>query len=354
MSVQYLSHFDPMVELNFILERRFARTPDIPNSVPRICESLSSKYSIPLEVLTELAAPAQALEADVLSPLENRKELLGPFFQPDSAHDNRLIWAFFHLIHEGEDQDLPSTDTLRHLITLTLNCDPGIPQEVQDFESLLQFLTVYPCSQQTKWVCSQLWRDPQFHLDRYRELLDLCTPVIRRHGAAMQSAFDATAAQVRQDLSTDAPEYLRQIGMEHVEGDPLVVCPSAGFFNGIGLIWDQVRPQSPVYFVSGTCHHQLGQLIRQYSDNSEYLSDRLKSISDKRRLDIIKLLKNGPLCGQDLAERIGLSPATISHHMNSLVTAGFISMDKQGTRVSYSINGKYVDTFLQNLSNTLR
>ena len=48
-----------------------------------------------------------------------------------------------------------------------------------------------------------------------------------------------------------------------------------------------------------------------------------------------------------------LSPATISHHMNSLVTAGFISMDKQGTRVSYSVNQKYVDAFLQNLGNTL-
>ena len=39
--------------------------------------------------------------------------------------------------------------------------------------------------------------------------------------------------------------------------------------------------------------------------------------------------------------------------MNSLVTAGFISMDKQGTRVSYSVNQKYVDAFLQNLGNTL-
>ena len=98
---------------------------------------------------------------------------------------------------------------------------------------------------------------------------------------------------------------------------------------------------------------QLGQLVRRYSDNTEYLSDRLKAISDKRRLDIIKLLKSSPLCGQDLAEHIGLSPATISHHMNSLVTAGFISMDKQGTRVSYSVNQKYVDAFLQNLGNTL-
>ena len=42
--------------------------------------------------------------------------------------------------------------------------------------------------------------------------------------------------------------------------------------------------------------------------------------------------KNESLCGQDLAERIGLSPATISHHMSSLVSAGFIHVDKQNPR----------------------
>ena len=353
MSVQYLSQPDPIVELNFLLERCFDQAPEIPSSVAGICESLSRKYSIPLEELTALVAPAQALEEDVLAVLEEHRELLSPFCQPGTPSDHRLTWAFFHLLRDEQERDLSQVEVLRHLIALTLNCDPALPAEVRDFESLLQFLTVYPCTQQTKWVCSQLWRQPQQYLQWYQELLALCTPVILRHTAPLQPEFDATAARVRQDLAGDAPEYLSQIGMQHISLDSLAVCPSAAFFNGIGLVWDQLSPGSPVYFIPGIYHHQLGQLIRRYSDNTEYLSDRLKSISDKRRLDIIKRLKAGPLCGQDLAECIGLSPATISHHMNSLVTAGFITMDKQGTRVSYSINQKYVESFLKNLRNTL-
>ena len=49
MSIQYLPHLDPMVEMNFTLERCFGQSPDIPNSVPALCESLSQKYSIPME-----------------------------------------------------------------------------------------------------------------------------------------------------------------------------------------------------------------------------------------------------------------------------------------------------------------
>ena len=39
--------------------------------------------------------------------------------------------------------------------------------------------------------------------------------------------------------------------------------------------------------------------------------------------------------------------------MSSLVSAGFIHVDKQNPRVSYSINKKFIRSFLENLSNTL-
>ena len=353
MSVQYLSTFDPMLEFNFILERCFAQTPDIPSSVSRICESLTLKYSIPSETLTALVAPAQALEEAVLSLLGQRDDLLKPFFQPNSPNDHRLIWAFFHLIAEQQTETLSQPETLRHLIALTLNRGSELPPEVQDFENLLQFLAVYPCSEQTKWLCSQLWRQPEYYFGLYQELLAICTPVIREHEAALQAEFSAAAAQTKAALAGEPTDFMEQFGMQQLALDQMVVCPSAAFFNGIGLIWDSLVPGSTVYFIPGIYHHRLGELIRQYSDNTEYLCDRLKAISDKRRLDILKLVKAEPLCGQDLSERIGLSPATISHHMSSLVSAGFINVDKQNPRVSYSINKEFIKGFLQNLTNTL-
>ena len=353
MSVQYLSTFDPMLEFNFILERCFGQPANIPNSVQGICESLSMKYSIPLETLTSLVAPVQALEEAVLAVLVEREDLLKPFFQSNSPNDHRLIWAFFYLISEKQENVLSQPETLRHLIALTLNLSQDLPPEVRDFESLLQFLTVYPCSEQTKWLCSQLWRQPERYLRYYQELLALCTPVIQQQEASLQAEFQATLAQTQSALAGEPADFSQQFGMEHIALDSMVVCPSAAFFNGCGITWDETAPGSSVYFVLGICHHQLGKLIRQYSDNTEYLCDRLKAISDKRRLDILKLIKAEPLCGQDLSERIGLSPGTISHHMSSLVSAGFIHVDKQNPRVSYSINKEFIRSFLENLSNTL-
>ena len=353
MSIQYLPHLDPVAEMNFTLERCFGQSPDIPNSVPALCESLSQKYSIPMEELTTLLAPVQAMEKELYELLDGQTAPLEPFCQPEAAQDCRLVWALFHLLRDGGNQDLEDVDVLRRLVTLTLDCEPELPPEIRDFDSLMQFLTVYPCSRQTKWVCSQLWRQPQQYLDQYLRLLDLCTPVIQQQEASLQAEFQATLAQTQSALAGEPADFSQQFGMEHIALDNMVVCPSAAFFNGCGITWDETVPGSSVYFVLGICHHQLGKLIRQYSDNTEYLCDRLKAISDKRRLDILKLIKAEPLCGQDLSERIGLSPGTISHHMSSLVSAGFIHVDKQNPRVSYSINKEFIRSFLENLSNTL-
>ena len=161
MSIQYLPHLDPMVEMDFTLERCFGQSPDIPNSVPALCESLSQKYSIPMEELTTLLAPVQAMEKELYELLDGQTAPLEPFCQPEAAQDCRLVWALFHLLRDGGNQDLEDVDVLRRLVTPTLDCEPELPPEIRDFDSLMQFLTVYPCSRQTKWVCSQLWRQPK-------------------------------------------------------------------------------------------------------------------------------------------------------------------------------------------------
>lgn len=169
------------------------------------------------------------MEEAVLAQLEQHPEILKLFFQYNSPNDHRLIWAFYHLIAEQQTEMLSQPETLRHLIALTLNRGSELPPEV--------------------------------YFERYQQLLALCTPVIQAHEAALQAEFDAAAAQTQAALAGEPTDFMQQFGMQHLALDQMVVCPSAAFFNGIGL-----------------------------------------------------------------------SPATISHHMSSLVSAGFFHVDKQNPR----------------------
>jgi len=53
-------------------------------------------------------------------------------------------------------------------------------------------------------------------------------------------------------------------------------------------------------------------------------AETYQALSSKSRLDILRLLYRKPMSVEQIAEKLGLQPITIRHHMQCLVQAGFI------------------------------
>ncbi len=64
----------------------------------------------------------------------------------------------------------------------------------------------------------------------------------------------------------------------------------------------------------------------------------LKVIADETRLRILGAIAERPLTGKDLAERLELTPPTISHHMRKLTDAGIVTAQSDAQRQWYSLN----------------
>ena len=71
----------------------------------------------------------------------------------------------------------------------------------------------------------------------------------------------------------------------------------------------------------------------------EELSLLFKALSDPARLRILGLLADRPLAGHDLAERLSLTPPTISHHMRRLAAAGLVDVTPDAQSRIYSLEG---------------
>jgi len=56
----------------------------------------------------------------------------------------------------------------------------------------------------------------------------------------------------------------------------------------------------------------------------QYLVNFHKTLGDPTRIRILALLANGPLHGQALAGKLGVTPPTVSHHMEKLRELGLI------------------------------
>ncbi|MBT2216988.1 metalloregulator ArsR/SmtB family transcription factor [Virgibacillus dakarensis] len=65
-----------------------------------------------------------------------------------------------------------------------------------------------------------------------------------------------------------------------------------------------------------------------------------KTIGDKTRIQIIALLKDGPLHGQAIAGKLGLTPPTISYHITKLREIDVIYQRRDKNTIYFHLNEK--------------
>ncbi|MFK9091116.1 metalloregulator ArsR/SmtB family transcription factor [Bacillus salipaludis] len=68
-----------------------------------------------------------------------------------------------------------------------------------------------------------------------------------------------------------------------------------------------------------------------------------KALGDLTRVRIIALLRQGPLNGQAIAEKLGLKPPTITHHIAKLRDVGLIKERRDKNTIYFSLNTKILE-----------
>ncbi len=79
-----------------------------------------------------------------------------------------------------------------------------------------------------------------------------------------------------------------------------------------------------------------------------------KGLANKRRLEIIKLLKRNNLPVLDIAEALNLSFRSTSKHLQRLANAEILAMERRGRLTIYELNegyDKFLDFLLKYIKN---
>jgi hypothetical protein len=79
----------------------------------------------------------------------------------------------------------------------------------------------------------------------------------------------------------------------------------------------------------------------------EDLSLLFKALSDPARLRILGLLAERPLAGHELANRLALTPPTISHHMRRLIAARLVDVEPSAQSRIYSLRMDAIREFAE-------
>jgi ArsR family transcriptional regulator len=87
----------------------------------------------------------------------------------------------------------------------------------------------------------------------------------------------------------------------------------------------------------------------------EIAVDALRALAQESRLRVFRLLVQegeGGLASGDIASRLGVTAATMSHHLDQLSQAGLVTSRRAGRSIIYSANydamGRLVDYLMEN------
>jgi DNA-binding transcriptional ArsR family regulator len=88
---------------------------------------------------------------------------------------------------------------------------------------------------------------------------------------------------------------------------------------------------------------------RNIHEEGKHLEKKLKILSDRNRLMILRMLRNHKEYGAKLAEYLDVTTATVSHHLEMLKQAELVNEEKIGNIKYFSLNHKNFDAFIQEI-----
>lgn len=129
------------------------------------------------------------------------------------------------------------------------------------------------------------------------------------------------------------PMISLSIPTDHVNGEPTA---PAGIT--LGMIYGDTL--SPKTFLEASFS----------GTNRQKCMDALKLLSDKSRFAILKYIsekEENEAYGSEIAKHLGLTTATVSHHMSTLHEAGLVAVQKRKTKLFYSVNKETLKKYLE-------
>lgn len=206
-----------------------------------------------------------------------------------------------------------------------------------------------------KWKLQQIFLKPAEHRERVFALLEMAMEVLQEYSEVLDKLAAEFAEYWEKKLKdVSILNYLKEQTGLQLEENPLgcgmrpnVIIPSSIAISAKSE--KDGRLSTPYIYTIGILFDD--EFIISFSgedsrEKQEYALKVLKILSDSSKFEILSYIKDKSAYGSQLAKHLGLTTATISHHMSALLTAGLVTMETRESKVYYQGNTKAIQEVL--------
>lgn len=134
-------------------------------------------------------------------------------------------------------------------------------------------------------------------------------------------------------------------GVEEIKLYPSIVSYGSGRLRAYN------EREGVIFF--GCYMDYISELAKKNSTEKIEIVNILKLLGESSKFEIIKLLKKKPMYGIEIAESLGITPPTVSHHMNNLMIYKLVRLEKIENKFCYVLNKEKIVSILKQLQNQL-
>ena len=111
--------------------------------------------------------------------------------------------------------------------------------------------------------------------------------------------------------------------------------------------------KADVIEVEGTVLEKLPNAMFKVELENKHVLEVLKVLSDKSKFEILSYIRDKRAYGSELAKHMGLTTATISHHMGALFDCGLVEIERENNRMFYREKKETMEQVLEYCRKTL-
>lgn len=333
-------------------------------SPSKFSKDFAEKYNIPSEELNllfdEICDIFSYIEGNISITEKDLNYLFKNNFPIENNFAKIILNPYMSLDFVDILDKFKSFSSEQKHIELTLSivssiCDEFMTHEdiahINNGEDLFKYIQEKDISIELKYELMYLYYNYDELLEKVINILSNVIKLIKEKEPYLKNRLVKFMNFIEENLNNYGVDFLKSnCNITLNQSSTLDIYPSIFNSNAISVYRVSDTKDNLIF---GINFFDLSYLLKQYKCNDKHLLSVLKALSDKSKLQILVALKNDTLYAGQLADKLQITNATISHHMSNLLTLNLVHVEKNNTKVYYSIRKDKISQYIDNLRDLL-
>lgn len=249
-----------------------------------------------------------------------------------------------------------------HLISYLIADDIGLTMQKAwelkaDLHSLYKYIDdIVKLNSENKWRVLAMINDPEKYKKKFLFFIrDFYEQYYKNVMEISKKNIAEKSKEILEYIGGDPEKRLKELTLIDMEKDKArQIIIGFSYFTEFGIsIVDSPTANTSIVLM-GTSHMELSRLNNMESLTDENLIEICRVIGDKTRIEILKMMKDSPVYGTQIAERFNISNPAVSYHMDQLFGSGLVRAEKEGHRLYYYLKPERIEQVIKYLRDFIK